>query len=370
MKKILGILFFLIVAGALTVGIIFYARGYRPNLNGRSIQGTGVVSIKSNPDGAEVFIDGESKGTTNFDLTDLKPGKYTIKISKDGFSTWKKEIQVEKEQVNLIEATLFPIAPTLRALTFTGTNNPTTSPSGDRIAFSITEPEEKAGIWVLNLSTGPLPSFFTKDLTKLVSDVTEMRFSSYSYQFSPKGDQLLVTVNGNGSYYLLDVSTENENPKEVTLDIEKIKANWQIQLDTNEKNSLEALGLEAVNLASTLTNIQFSPKKDKFFGRRSDGTTILFDSNPGLTPNQEPQTYILPKAKRHLWYPDSEHVILVRKGSISILEADTENSVTVYTGDFNVGLVVPWPDGSKVVTTTSLNTSIRKTPDLYAIELR
>ncbi|OGY25369.1 MAG: hypothetical protein A2Z11_00750 [Candidatus Woykebacteria bacterium RBG_16_43_9] len=370
MKKILGIIAFLIAAAALTVGIAFYARGYRPDLDGRSIQGTGLVSIKSNPDGAKVFINDEEKGTTNVDLPALKPGKYLIKITKDGFSTWEKEVEVKQEAVNQIEAVLFPVAPTLRALTFTGVKNPLTSPVGDKIVFSILEPEDKAGIWVLNLSSSPLPSFFTRDLASLVSDDDENKFSAASYEFSPDGSQLLVNVGNNGSYFLLDTSGDNENPKEVTLDVDKLKEDWENQLDVSEKKSLEKLGLEALNLASTLTNIDFSPKKDKFTGRKENGVPVLFDSDPGLAPNQEPTFYNLPKAKGYLWYPDGKHLILVNDASISIMDSDTRNNVTIYTGNFNPDFVAPWTDGSKIVITTSLNTSLRKIPDLYAIELR
>ncbi len=368
MKKIFGIVFFLLIVGALTVGIVFYARGYRPD--GTKIQATGVVSIKSSPDGAQVYIDGESKGSTNLDLPNLKPGKYVIKITKNGFSVWEKEIEVKKEAVNKIEAVLFPISPTLRALTFSGVVNPVISPNGEKIVFSVTESEENAGIWILNLSTSPLPAFFTKDLEKLAGDEEENVYSSSSYEFSPTGGQLLVTMKDGKRFLLFESLSENQNPKEVTLDIEKIREGWEKDRSVSEKNSLEKLGVEALVLAETLTNLQFSAKKDKFIGSNADGTSVLFDSNPGLAPNQDSAIYKLPKAKKYLWFPDGEHLIIVNEGSISIMDADTKNNVTIYTGDFDPGLIIPWPDGSRIVITTSLNTSVRKTPDFYAIELR
>lgn len=368
MKKIFGIVFFLLVVGALTVGIVFYARGYRPD--GTKIQATGIVSIKSSPDGAQVYIDGESKGSTNLDLPNLKPGKYTIKITKNGFSVWEKEIEVKKEAVNKIEAVLFPISPTLRALTFSGVVNPVISPKGDKIVFSVTEPEENAGIWILNLSTSPLPSFFTKDLEKLADDTEENVYSGSSYEFSPGGGQLLVTMKGEKRFLLFESLSENQTPKEVTLDMEKIKEGWEKDKIVSEKNSLEKLGVEAFELAETLTNLQFSPKKTKFIGTKTDGTSVLFDSDPGIAPNQNPATYSLPKEKKYLWFPDGEHLIIVNGGSISIMNSDTKNNVTIYTGDFDSNFIVPWPDGSRLVITTSLNTSVHKTPDFYAIELR
>ena len=368
MKKIIGIVLFLLVVGFLTVGIVFYARGYRPE--GTTIKATGIVSIQSSPKGAQVYINGESKGTTDLDLPSLKPGIYTIKITKNGFSVWEKEVEVKKEAVNQIKAVLFPISPTLRALTFSGVVNPLISPNGKKIVFSVTEPEENAGIWILNLSTSPLPSFFTKDIEKLVSDSEEHVYSSSSYEFSPDGDQLLVTMKGTKRFLLFDSLSENQTPKEVTLDVEKIREGWESERRVNENNSLEKLGVAAFELAETLTNLQFSAKKDKFIGSHEDGTAVLFDSNPGLAPNKDSVIYKLPKAKKYVWFPDGEHLIIVNESSISIMGADTKNNITIYTGGFDPELIIPWPDGARIVITTSLNTSIRKTPDFYAIELR
>ena len=370
MKKLLGIIAFLIIVSLITAGIIFYARGYRPDFKNGKIGPTGVVSIKSNPSGAEVFIEGESKGTTNLDIPDLKPGKYLIKMEKDGFSSWEKEIEVKKEAVNLIKAVLFPIAPSLRALTFTGIINPVVSDNGAKIAFYVANPEEKAGIWVLNLSTNTLPSFFTKDLTQVVTDTEEISYSLATYEFSPNSEQLLLNLKGENRFLLLGASEENEKPKEVTLDIQKIQGGWEQQRDKEQESALKALGKEAQNLASTLTDIKLSPKKGKFIGKQSNGNAILFDSDPGPTPNQKPLSYQLPKALKYIWFPGDEHVVLVNKASISILEADTKNSVTIYTGGFDNNFVAPWPDSSKIVVATSLNTAISELSNLYAIELR
>jgi hypothetical protein len=370
MKKLIWIIIFFAVVSLITAGIVLYARGYRPNLKNGSIEATGVVSIKSKPDGATVFVNGEEKGSTNLDLPDLKPGIYNIEIVKDGFSSWVRDVEVKKENLNLIEATLFPTAPSLRALTYTGVNNPVAPPKKDKIAFSLLEPEEKAGIWVLNLSTSALPSFFTKDLTLVAADSNEVKFSSASYQFSPDGKQLLVTIGKNERFFLIDSGKENEKPKEVTLDVAKIRDDWKKKTTQEREGNLSSLGKKAELLAATLTNLSFSPDNAKFLGRKNNGVAVLYNSDPSPAPNQEPQIYNLPKAESYIWYPDSEHVILVKDGSISIVEADGKNNVVIYTGSFEPGFLTPWPDGRKIVIATSLNTQVTKLPNLYSIELQ
>ncbi|MCH7541762.1 PEGA domain-containing protein [Patescibacteria group bacterium] len=369
MKKLSGIIFFIIIVSALTAGIIFYARGYRPDFENGSIKPTGVVSIKSQPDGAVVFIDGEEKGTTNIDIPNLQPGKYAVKIVKEGFSSWERTVEVKKENVNLIEALLFPTAPSLRALTFTGAIDPLAAPNGKLIAFSVIGGDEKSGIWVLNISSGTLPSFFARDLTRLVVDSEELKFSRSAYEFSPDSTQLLVRLYQSDRYFLLAVTEKNDPPKDVTLDIAKIKESWSNQKIGEKETILKAFGEKAALLADSLTNLKFSPDKTKFIGRKNNGVGVLYNSDPGPAPNQEPEIYNLPKGTNFLWYPDNEHVVIVKTDSISVIDADGKNNVTIYTGDFDPDFVVPWSDGSRIVVSTNLNSAINKISNLYAIEL-
>jgi len=377
MKKLSGIVAFLAAILILTTGIVLYARGYRPNLRERSLEATGVVSIKSKPSGATVYIDGEQKGTTDLDIPELSPGKYKIKVTKEGFSTWEKEISLKKEVVKPIEAILFPIAPSLKALTFTGVTNPRLSPAGDKIVFALQNKNQgetgssgsQSGIWALNLTTNPLPSFLSKDLKELVSDTKEFAFSSSEFDFSPDGKQLLVKLASQSIYFLIDTSKKNENPKEVTLDVEKIKQDWDKKASSSRKNQLKSLGESAESLTASLTNLVFSPDKNSFFGSKIDGSTILYDGKPKPDGSKEPKIFNLPAAEKYSWYPDSEHVILVNKNIISIVEADSANNVPIYTGTFDPNFVVPWPDGSRLVITTNLNSNAASLPNLYAIEL-
>jgi hypothetical protein len=371
MRKLFWLVFFLVTAAVLTVGVVLYARGYRPNIKEKTLEPSGIVSIKSQPDKARVFINGEEKGTTDLDISDLSPGKYTVKITKEGFSSWRKEVPVKKEKVNLLEVVLFPIAPSLKALTFTGVIKPVASPTGNRIVFAIKEPQDKAGLWSLDLASSSLPlSFFTKDLAKLVSDTKELTFSSSTYEFSPDGKQLLLQVSGQYMFFLLDTTKENKDPKEVTLDLDKIKEDWTKKRISNTNNALKALGKEAESTALGLANITFSPDKTKFFGSRADGSALAFDAKPEVNGDQKTRLVDLPKATRYLWYPNNHCILLVNNNAISIMEIDGTNNVPIYTGNFDPNLVVPWPDGSKIVIATNLNSAASSLPNLYAIELR
>ena len=53
-----------------------------------------VMEINSNPEGAEIEIDGAFAGTTPRTKR-LGPGEYKIKITMNGYTFWEREIRVE-----------------------------------------------------------------------------------------------------------------------------------------------------------------------------------------------------------------------------------------------------------------------------------
>jgi hypothetical protein len=68
------------------------------------------------------------------------------------------------------------------------------------------------------------------------------------------------------------------------------------------------------------------------------------------------------------WYPDSAHLILHSDNKIEIMEYDTTNRVTLYSGPFDNSIVYPWPDGSKIITRIAFSEGT--IPNLYTIKLK
>ena len=55
-----------------------------------------VLSIDSEPEGAELFLNGEDVGKTPFKKLNIKPGIYNVKIVKDGYLPFVTKITVKK----------------------------------------------------------------------------------------------------------------------------------------------------------------------------------------------------------------------------------------------------------------------------------
>jgi len=110
-----------IVATPLT---ILYAVGYSYDWQKHAIVQTGGIYLKSTPDGAQITVDGKKQGTTARLISRLTPRSYRVLVSKDGYSSWQKNLEVSPiivtEARNIV---LFPqkIEPELVATTPTST---------------------------------------------------------------------------------------------------------------------------------------------------------------------------------------------------------------------------------------------------------
>ncbi|KPJ55462.1 hypothetical protein AMJ49_07100 [Parcubacteria bacterium DG_74_2] len=102
-------LFFLI-----TPVLILYSQGYRFDFENKKITKTGGLFLKVLPKNADVFLDGRLKEKTSFFfgsvyINNLLPKKYNIRVEKEDYSVWEKNLEVkEKEVVEAKNITLIP----------------------------------------------------------------------------------------------------------------------------------------------------------------------------------------------------------------------------------------------------------------------
>jgi len=87
------VLIFLIV----TPGVLLYATGYSFDWESKQLIKTGSFYFQSQPAGAQIKIDGKLIDTTPSYVSRLNPGQYQIQISKDGFLTWQKKLNIEEQ---------------------------------------------------------------------------------------------------------------------------------------------------------------------------------------------------------------------------------------------------------------------------------
>jgi len=396
MKKIIPSVLIVTLLALATITIIAIGRGYRFNAADKKISSTGLLVATSDPDGAQIWLNGKLKSATNTTLT-LNPGWYDVKLVKEGYLPWFKRMKVMGEVVSETQASLYPSTPSLTPLTNNGIIAPVISPDGTKVAFAAPLPPETAGspneilsnqpttgLWVLNLTSSALG--FSRD-PLLVSKNSYIDFTNAIFLWSPDSKQILITISDN--FYLADANKENIPVQLNWQDKDNQVQKWQIQEREIEQEKLVLFAPEIIKMATTSAkNVVFSPDETKILYQATASASlapILVNPPVAVNPTPEvrdlkPNQYYVYNSKEDKnfqiyqpekgelsWFPDSRHLIEVTSNKISILEYDGTNRTTIYSGPFEK-FVAPSPSASKILILTSYNRPGQA--NLYSINLR
>lgn len=389
-KKLLITIFIALFLLLATFAAINFAKGYRIDFKKKKVAETGLLVVNSFPTGASVFINDKLTTATN-DTLNLPPGDYKVKIIKDGYIAWEKNLSLKKELVTQANARLFPAAPDLKALTFTGASNLVPSPDGEKIAYVIASASSslKNGLWVLDLTNNALS--FSKETKQVATNTSDFDFAKARLTWSSTSKEILAQ-NGSNNYLLsIDRSNDLTTALDVSARLSLIIAEWEEELALKTKEEFKALPDFMIKTASeSAKNIFFSPDQEMVLYTATASATLSEGLiKPLLATSTQPQTrmiepgsvyvydikedknFFIANAEANIqWFPTSKHLLLVEDNNIIILEYDGTNRATVYAGFFKDSFVSPWPDGSKLIILTTLTPDSPLPPNLYAIDLK
>jgi len=393
-KRIIIFLTLIIGIGAIAYFLTKLASGYRFDFTNRSLRPTGLLVANSLPNQATVLVNGKAIKNKTATTLSLTPDEYQVEIKKDGFSSWQKKLLIEKELVVKTDAYLFPTYPELKPLTFTGAANPVISPDGKKVVFAVDSEDEKAGLWVLNLSERALG--LGREPQQIVQSALGGRnFAQGKYQWSPDSKQILIVLAKETiqeENFLLEASNLNENTQ--LIDITEQKAallrRWQTEEEILQQDKISRLPEELVNiLDKTIKDLVFSPDETKILYTATASASIpkeLIPPLPGASTQPEERelqpgkTYVydlkegrnfaidLPEETKASWFPTSKHLFLVQNDKISIREYDNTNQVNLYAGPFENSFAFTFPSGNRLLILASLSKDTP--PNLYSITLR
>lgn len=367
-----SVLIFIIGA---TTGIILYAKGYKISTKGKiSFLATGIISATSKPKGASVYINDRLITATD-DTINLTPDDYTIKIVKDGYLPWEKNIKVQKEIVYQTNTQLFRSSPDLKPITLTGAINPSVSPDNSLVVFSVASASatKDNGLYLLRLND-TATSLFKSSTEQLSSNLSNINWSDFVFTFSPNSKQILATNPIKDINYLIDLSTTTnyKNLYDVTARLSLIKEEWRLQEQDIIKTKLTLIPKELQPFISTTSakSIIFNEDDTKvLYLAQADGNLkkdIITPPPAQSTQNQsrdiQKDNYYVYDFKddtnfwvgskdlyRPAWVANSNNLIYIEDQKIQTIEYDNTNKQTLFAGNFDKDAVYMWLDGSKVI---------------------
>ncbi len=81
--------------------VVFYSKGYRFDQYKKIFIHSGSITVKSIPPSVDIYLNGNLQPSGTLDiinnsitLNGLRPGNYNLKIAKDGYKVWEKNIEV------------------------------------------------------------------------------------------------------------------------------------------------------------------------------------------------------------------------------------------------------------------------------------
>lgn len=392
---ILSLVLIIIIAG----GAIFLAKGYRYQPETGTFSGTGIISVSSIPDQASVYLDSHLTTATDDNITSLPPKTYKVRIVKEGYIPWEKDIEVREGLVSEIKATLFRSIPTIYPITYSGVDYALLSPDNLKLMYIIPNgleggaaAERKSGIWVWVMANQGGIGLGGGEVQRQLVQSNGVDYSKANYRWSPDSSQIFIDLPERK--LLLDIGRLNDPPRDITANFQATLKAWD---DTESKNRLTKLEqITDMNLRKTASDsslLKWSPDETKVLYTDPEGNFKLNDLS-------FKKNFDLPKASNYEFLPDSKHMVMVEyeleeqrekgKGErgkpdsinslsikerfaltrISIIEIDGTNKAEIYYGMVEPKIVVPWPDGSRLVVISSLPTQTASEPNLYGINLK
>ncbi len=190
----------------LALGIVLYAQGYGFSWQKKSLVTTGAFYFKSQPKEAQIIINDKPRGETNKFIKRLLPKEYKIEISKQGYHSWQKKLEIKPKLVTAAKnILLIKKNPEINFVAKNDIKYFSISPSRKNLAYLTPETTTSSVLKLLNLADGTEKQIYPplengKSLLKL-KNISEISWSDDS-------KNILLTFSDN-RYYLLQLPTQN-----------------------------------------------------------------------------------------------------------------------------------------------------------------
>jgi len=217
--------------------ILAYSIGYYYDFNNQKIIPTGSILLKSIPAKSSIYLDNTLlEQTTPTYINNLESGNYSIKIRKNGFTSWEKAITVKNHQLSIAENILLLPTDSYTEMLSNNIEQVSFSPSKkNAIALTFKEKSNFQILKLANLSINEIPIVSSVDNTY---NLTEIDTKSIRWSLSEKNISFLAdfsdSKNDQKGYFV--ISNFSKETSELillaeTTDIERPASEWHNEHD-------------------------------------------------------------------------------------------------------------------------------------------
>jgi len=284
---------------------IFYAMGYSFDWQTKTLAQSGGFYFKSLPDAADIFINGQNQKTTPRLISRLAPKTYDITISKNGFSPWHKNLEIEPSLVaearNII---LFPqnIQPEKIANTTSTITDFLATPEENKNQLQAKKIATSTAGWlnkgndIFYVSNANF-ILYRQDLGGFIKEqLSKETLPKENYKIINSSNGRFLALDGKGALYLLNKNT----------------------------------GIFE-QVADRVKDASFSGDDKKILIRKTNEIRILYIEDILIQPykktgEEELITRSGQTISQAVFYPDNEHIAFVASDQIKIIELDGRDS--------------------------------------------
>lgn len=273
------IIFFILLAPT----IVFYSMGYSFDWQEKRIVLTGALYLKSTPKKAKVYINEKLKEETPAYIKRLSPKYYQIRVVKEGYQGWKKNLKIESQLVT--EAKNILLIP----------NNPEIEIINDKIAddFSLNQYISQENKINENVFYIHKPTYIVYKTDQVNSFQEQINLTPLpednEYQIIVSGNENLAVLNNQGSFYLLN----------------KQKRNFEL-IKENVKGAI----------------FSYDNKKILYYTSNEIWIYYLEDNNKKKATEYELITRMSQEIGQVIWHKESNHIIFLIDQQLKIVELD------------------------------------------------
>ncbi len=220
----------------ITPFIVLYAIGYRTPQTEGPIPSVGVLTVESFPKRARIIFNNKDSGSTPEDITGIRPSRANIKVSKESYIPWAKNINIKPGQVTYLDnIRLFKREPVIKKIS-------------QGISHFSLSPDRK----LLATAHNNTVEILDTDGQVVLKKSSPFLYSIKRILWSPESDHLLVFSGRN--IYWIDLLNKNKDFNLLNIKIPKDIV-WDPRIPNRVLIQTAANDLVAYHISSGATTV-------------------------------------------------------------------------------------------------------------------